>query len=319
LATSPIDTVLQSSLSKEQGAGESIVTDPIVPTAEEAIHPAFRKREILANNEPNTKLKEQLLTSDSLQNTEAVTVFVEAEALSAQKALSASTTVGSQFETKLESVTSKMAPPAAQNLLGSAQNEEIQDSPTPDPEADPDLRVLAGEGEALLRHLQDHKSTVQLAPGPPESKTDTKEIPAQLDEETYEFEADPAPRELTSEHEGLLGRFEISRSSLHLLSKFEAPKQSLVEPAIQSTEESSNPGPSTATNVAAKPVDDLSESPAVKNKATDDDAQSTAERSINSVTSTKRSNWLKILWRTVFNSIFGRLLAPFRRRGKHSQ
>jgi len=53
LATSPIDTVLQSSLPKEQGAGESVVTDPIVP--EEAIHPAFRKREILANNEPNTK------------------------------------------------------------------------------------------------------------------------------------------------------------------------------------------------------------------------------------------------------------------------
>ena len=55
-----------------------------------------------------------------------------------------------------------------------------------------------------------------------------------------EIEADPAPRQLTGRDEGLLGRFEISRSSLHLLSKFEAPRKS--------TEALSNPGPSTATN-----------------------------------------------------------------------
>ena len=81
--------------------------------------------------------------------------------------------------------------------------------------------------------------------------------------------------------------------------------------AIQSTVDS------TATNVATKVVDGLSESTTAKNPATEDDAdvQSTAERSINSVTCTKRSNWLKILWRNVFNSLFGRLLAPW----KHSQ
>jgi len=323
LAASPIDTVFQSSLS--QGTEGTSVTDPLTPIVEEEIHPAFRKREVLAKNEPNTILKEQLLTSDALQNAEAVAVVVETGSPSAQKASSAivsqSTDVsGAQFESKPES-----ALPAAQSLLGSAQNgklSKIRDPPTPEPETDPDLRALAGEREALLWHLQNHTSTLQLVPEPPESKKDTKETPAKLDEETYEIEAGPAPRRLTGRgHEGLLGRFEISRSSLHLLSKFEAPRQSLVEPAIRSTEESSNPGPSTATDVATKPVDGLSESTAAKNTATEDnaDVQSTAERSINSVTSTKRSNWLKILWRNVFNSIFGRLLAPFRRRGKHSQ
>ena len=315
LEASPIDTVFQSSLS--QGTEGTFVTDPMIPTAEEEIHPAFRKREILVDNEPNARLKEQLLTSDALQNAEAVAVVVET---GASAVVSESTDVsGAQFESKLGS-----APPAAQDLLGSAQNEKlskIQDPPTPDPETDPDLRVLVGEGEALLRHLQNHTSTLQLVAEPPESKKDTEETPDQLDEETYEIEADPAPRRLTGGHEGLLGRFEISRSSLHLLSKFEAPRHSLVESGIRSTEESSNPGPSSATDVATKPADGPSESTAAKNTATEDDAdrQSTAERSINSVTSTKRSNWLKILWRSVFNSIFGRLLAPFRRRGKNSQ
>ena len=315
LAASPIDTVFQSSLS--QGTEGTFVTDPMIPTAEEEIHPAFRKREILVNDEPNARLKEQLLTSDALQNAEAVAVVVET---GASAVVSESTDVsGAQFESKLGS-----APTAAQDLLGSAQNEKlskIQGPPTADPETDPDLRVLVGEGEALLRHLQNHTSTLQLVAEPPESSKDTEETPDQVDEETYEIEADPAPRRLTGGHEGLLGRFEISRSSLHLLSKFEAPRHSLVESGIRSTEESSNPGPSTATDVATKLADGPSESNAAKNTTTEDDGdrQSTAERSINSVTSTKRSNWLKILWRSVFNSLFGRLLAPFRRRGKNSQ
>lgn len=128
----------------------------------------------VAKDEPIQELKEKVITPESAENTEAVAVVLDAAPASSSEAKPAVAEIvengitpsskAVELETKVTPDSANLAPVAEITVNGTKQQEPYMaaEPPTPEPEADPALKALLQEREALLRKL-DQPSTDQLS------------------------------------------------------------------------------------------------------------------------------------------------------------